>query len=149
MNKNSISTNCRSVSYGSDLYHDSIALRDKVLRQPLNLKFTEKELAQDKVDYHLVYLLENKVVGVLVLKQLNEDTFKMRQVAVDDSLQKSGIGSKLVQFSESFSKEKGIKKLTLSARDVAVPFYLKLGYKIVGDGFVEVGIPHHTMTKEL
>jgi len=149
MNKNPISNNCRELKYGSDLYHKSIELRDKVLRKPLNLQFTKEELAQDKVDHHLAFVVDEEVVGILVLKRVNENTFKMRQVAVDDSIQKSGIGTKLVKFSESFSINKNVHNITLSARDIAVPFYLKLGYKIEGKGFVEVGIAHHTMTKKI
>jgi GNAT superfamily N-acetyltransferase len=38
-------------------------------------------------------------------------------------------------------------KITLSARDSAVSFYLKLGYAIEGDYFTEVGIPHRHMAK--
>ena len=142
-----MNSTCKIVLYNSELYHQSIQLRDRVLRQPLNLKFTETELAQDKVDTHIAYVVENKVVGILVLKKVDSSTYKMRQVAVDPLHQNLGIGAKMVKFSEQFAKQNGITKITLSARDVAIPFYKKIGYSIVGEGFVEVGIAHHTMEK--
>jgi predicted GNAT family N-acyltransferase len=37
----------------------------------------------------------------------------------------------------------------MHARDTAIGFYEKLGYKVKGDGFIEVNVPHHVMEKEL
>jgi predicted GNAT family N-acyltransferase len=39
--------------------------------------------------------------------------------------------------------------MVLNARDTAIPFYLHLGYELVGEPFVEVGIPHRKMRKAL
>ena len=39
--------------------------------------------------------------------------------------------------------------MTLHARQVAVPFYERLGYSIVGEPFEEVSIPHFKMEKGL
>jgi predicted GNAT family N-acyltransferase len=37
----------------------------------------------------------------------------------------------------------------MNARKNALGFYDKLGYKVVGDEFLEVTLPHFTMEKEL
>ncbi|MEJ7682070.1 MAG: GNAT family N-acetyltransferase [Segetibacter sp.] len=37
----------------------------------------------------------------------------------------------------------------MHARKSAVGFYEKLGYKIVGDEFLELNIPHYIMEKQL
>ena len=37
----------------------------------------------------------------------------------------------------------------MHARETAVGFYEKLGYKVVGDKFTEVTIPHYVMEKKL
>jgi predicted GNAT family N-acyltransferase len=39
--------------------------------------------------------------------------------------------------------------MILHARATAVPFYLRLGYTVVGEPFEEVGIPHRGMEKAL
>jgi predicted GNAT family N-acyltransferase len=39
--------------------------------------------------------------------------------------------------------------MVVHARDVAVGFYERLGYQSVGEPFVEIGLPHQTMEKEL
>jgi predicted GNAT family N-acyltransferase len=73
----------------------------------------------------------------------------MRQVAVNDKSQRSGIGSRLVAYSEEYAREHGYETMELNARQTAVPFYLRLGYEITGDPFTEVGLPHRKMQKRL
>ncbi|MEZ5004430.1 MAG: GNAT family N-acetyltransferase [Chitinophagales bacterium] len=142
-------SNCKIVEFGSKLYKESIDLRDKVLRQPLGLQFSKEELAQENDSYHLVYIEEGQVIGVIVLRPLSDVIFKMRQVAIAMDWQRKGIGQSLVRFSETFAGSKGIQMITLHARDTAVPFYLKLGYHTVGEPFTEVGIKHFKMEKNI
>ena len=73
----------------------------------------------------------------------------MRQVAVAENRQKQGIGQRLVAYSETWAQRNAFEKMTLHARETAVPFYLKLGYTTVGERFFEVGIPHFKMEKSL
>ncbi len=136
------------VDFASPLYDVSIQLRTKVLREPLGLSFTTEDLSKEWNQKHLVGVNENgDLVAVLVLKQVDNKVVKMRQVAVDPSLQGKGIGKMLVEHSEGLARQMGFEKMELSAREVAVDFYLKLGYKKVGKKFEEVGIPHFKMTK--
>ena len=39
------------------------------------------------------------------------------------------------------------KTLRLEAQDYAIPFYEKLGFTVVGEGFLDANIPHHAMEK--
>ena len=55
----------------------------------------------------------------------------------------------MMNFAELVSRDKGYKKLIMNARETAVGFYEKLGYKPVGDKFTEVTIPHYVMEKQL
>ena len=135
------------VSFGSEAYQDTITLRDKILRKPLGLVFFQKDLDLEFDSFHLACYDEDNLVGCLVLKPISDDEIKMRQVAVDNAIQGKGIGSFLVQFCEDFSKERGFKRITLHARENAVPFYLKQSYEVIGDTFVEVGLPHFKMEK--
>ncbi|MBK8920805.1 MAG: GNAT family N-acetyltransferase [Saprospirales bacterium] len=89
------------------------------------------------------------LAGYLNLTPLNAETVKMRQVAVAQQCQGTGIGKALVQASEGMARRLGFKKITLHARETAVPFYLKLGYSIAGERFEEVTIPHFRMEKPL
>jgi predicted GNAT family N-acyltransferase len=37
----------------------------------------------------------------------------------------------------------------MHARDTAIGFYEKYGYKVKGEQFIELNIPHHIMEKRL
>jgi predicted GNAT family N-acyltransferase len=73
----------------------------------------------------------------------------MRLVAVDPKRQKSGIGRLMNKEFEEESLRRGYHRVYLHAREYAVEFYLKLGYEIFGEEFIEVGINHRHMHKIL
>jgi len=127
----------------------ALALRTEVLRKPLGLEFTVAELNKDKEDIHFGLFEGDKIIACLTLTKADNRRMKMRQVAVDFAAQGKGLGSKLSKAAEEFAKEKGYRIMFCNARKVAVPFYEKLGYKIVSDEFTEVNIPHYTMEKQL
>ena len=70
-------------------------------------------------------------------------------MAVHSALQGQGLGTRLVERLEIELKERRVERIHLHARDVAVAFYERLGYRCVGEPFNEVGIVHYMMEKEL
>jgi len=135
------------IDYGGIEYQKMTDLRTKILRTPLGLTYTEEYLLKDKEDI-LMACLENEVmIGCCILTVLNTKTIQLRQIAVLDAFQKKSIGTRLIELAEKIAKEKSIQFITLHARKVVADFYLKLGYQIEGDEFVEVNIPHLQMTK--
>ena len=139
----------KEILFGSPEHKQSIELRSLVLRKPLGLEFSEKELAMENKEFHLAAFYKNQIVGILLLKPISDSEIKMRQVATSPNHQSQGIGSILVGFSERFAKEKGYSKITLHARETAVPFYLRMNYETEGEMFEEVSIPHFKMHKNL
>ena len=137
------------VEFNSPMQLKSVELRYKVLREPLGLVYTPEQLADEKDEAHIVALKQDEVVGVLLLKVAGAKVLKMRQVAVATDRQHSGIGKLLVFFAEQYAKNNGFHLIELHARDVAKDFYLKLNYKVEGNVFMEVGIPHYKMKKVL
>ncbi len=142
--------NLQFIDFGTPAFDEALALRDDILRKPLNMVFETADIQSEWDSYHLVcYDQQNEMLGCLVLKPLEEGVLKMRQVAVKESQQNGGIGTALVHESERFCAECGFKKIVLHARKAAVPFYKKLGYKTQGKQFEEVGIPHSKMYKSI
>lgn len=139
----------RLFTYGSPDYLLSLILRYKILRIPLGLTYSAKDLESDQFDFHIGAFENEQLLGSLILSVDKNNTLKMRQVAVDDTKQGKGIGSALLQFSETFAKLKGFESIHCHARKTAVPFYLKHGYAIIGEEFTEVNIPHSYMEKLL
>lgn len=138
------------VDFATPQYDETIRLRHKLLREPLGMEFKVKDLEKEYEDIHLAcYNHQAQLVGCLVFVPLKDGEIKMRQVAVVESVQKQGIGTAMVKASEAYAKKHNFKKIVLNARDVAIPFYKKLAYKKVGKEFIEVGIKHFKMEKEL
>ena len=141
----------KELTFNSEFQIASIELRREVLRKPLGLDFNEVELAAENSQYHLAGLMNNQVIAILLLKNEHEepDALRMRQVAVSPHYQGKGLGKKLVQFSEEFARMKGFKTFKLHARSNVKDFYTGMGYQAEGDTFMEVGIPHLFMWKEI
>jgi predicted GNAT family N-acyltransferase len=139
----------REVEHRSPEYWATVALRDAVLRKPLGLVFSPDELEAEKDSHHLAYFQHGSLAGCLVLRPVGSGDVQMRQVAVVPGLRGGGVGTALVNRSEELALALGYRRMILHARETAVRFYEKLGYRKIGDRFEEVTIPHWEMEKLL
>jgi len=138
------------IEFATPEYDEAVALRYEVLRKPLGLEFLPEQLAAEWSDIHLAaFDTSGKMVAILLLTPVNGQEVKMRQVAVKPEQQGRGLGAALVAQSEELARSMNFSKMTLHARETAVPFYLRLGYEKVGDLFEEVSIPHFRMEKKV
>lgn len=137
------------VEYGSPEYDLTVELRREVLRRHLGLDFSPQQLAVEEGDVHLAHIEDESVLGCLILSKVDDRTLRMRQVAIHPDHQRRGLGLNLVEAAEVAAGEQGFRKIVLHARETAVPFYLRLGYRIEGESFEEVGLPHRAMTKSI
>ncbi len=140
---------CSEVRHGTDEYRQTVALRDEILRRPLGLTFSPEELAEEKDSFHLVCRQDGKLAACLVLEPLSNREVHMRQLAVGADFQRGGLGTQLVSYSEVFARQRGYSEIVMHARETAVGFYERLGYRKEGDRFTEVTIPHYRMSKIL
>jgi GNAT superfamily N-acetyltransferase len=137
------------LDYGSPEYRQMVKLRDEILRKPLGLGFTEQELQSEKDNMLIGAFEDEDMLGCCMLVEEAPDTVRLRQMAVLNDLQGKGIGRALMSFAENLARDRGYKNLTMHARKHAIGFYEKMGYKVKGDEFVEVTIPHYVMQKHL
>jgi predicted N-acetyltransferase YhbS len=139
----------RTAPHASADYEAAIVLRRAVLRTPLGLDFTAEQLAAEAADTHFVAFDGDALVGAVVMTPYSATTVKLRQMAVSPVAQGQGIGAALLKAFESHARGAGIAGITLAARITAQPFYERNGYRVEGDVFEEVTIPHIHMTKAL
>lgn len=139
------------IKFGTEEHTQTIELRNKILRDPIGLEFTDQDLEDEKQAVHIGCFddVRQTLIGCCFFTPLNNETAKLRQMAVNSNFQKQGIGSQVISFAETLAKEKGYKEVYLHARKEAVDFYKKHGYALISDEFIEVGIPHFEMQKEL
>jgi N-acetylglutamate synthase-like GNAT family acetyltransferase len=139
----------KQIDHGSEEYVQMVQLRDQMLRKPLGLRFTPEELNSEKDEMLIASFDEDEILGCCMLKPIDAETVRLRQMAVKDELQLKGIGASIIAFAENLAKDKGYRRIVMHARDTAIGFYEKFGYEIKGEEFIEVNIPHHIMEKEL
>lgn len=139
------------VDFATPAFDDLLRLRYEVLRKPLNLQFTIEQITSEADDFHFgCYDHHGILIGTLLMKIISSKELKMRQVAVCPKEQSRGVGSFMVKRLEAWMlASTNYSTIQLAAREEAVTFYKRLGYKVVGQPFTEVGIPHRQMTKSL
>ena len=137
------------LDHGSHEYRQMVKLRDDMLRKPLGLGFTPQELEEERGNTCIAAFEEEDILGCCMLVEENPQTVRLRQMAVLNDLQGKGIGRALMSFAENIARDLGYKVLAMHARKNALGFYEKMGYKVVGDEFLEVTIPHYLMEKQL
>ena len=139
----------KQIDHGSKEYQQMVKLRNDILRQPLGLSFDPDELAREKEDILIGAFDDDEMLACCLLTKMDEKCLRLRQMAVQNNLQGKGIGASMMNFAEIVARDKGYKKLIMHARKTVLGFYEKLGYKVGGDEFIEVTIPHFVMEKNL
>ena len=120
------------------------------LRKPLGMPKDTLKDDKEKDSYHLIAVDNKKeVIGTGRLHFNSEEEGQIRYMAVNESIQRKGLGSSIVLELEMLAKEEGATKMVLNARKNAINFYLSLGYKEIEPYESDTGIPHTTMKKEL
>jgi predicted GNAT family N-acyltransferase len=139
----------KEINSASPEYKQLLDFRHQLLRAPLGLNLFEEDLSDDQQDFILVVMQGKEIVGCLMLHPLQEGHIKLRQMAIAERFQGKGIGKILMADGEQTAMEHGYGHIVLHARKTAEGFYTRLGYKAFGEEFVEVGIPHIAMQKQL
>ncbi len=137
------------IEHGTKEYQQMVNLRNDILRKPLGLKFTDEELAREAHDILIGAFDDDRILACCMLTTIDNEYVRLRQMAVHNSQQGKGIGATMMNFAENVARERGYRMMTMHARKSAIGFYEKLGYKIYGDEFEEVTIPHYEMHKKL
>lgn len=139
------------VLFGSEGFLAALELRRQVLRWPLGLDYSDKDVLSEAQNAHFVLFFAGLVLGCVqvVLPPAPLGVFKIRQMAVNQKNQKTGCGRRLLAFAEAWILERGGNRIELHARETAIDFYRAAGFVVVGEQFEEVGLPHRKMEKAL
>ena len=136
---------------------DIMALRVKVLRKdtPVTHCNYPEDTYEDVI--HLGVKNENTVVGTSSWFRKEcpdldgEAAIQLKGMAVDDSLQGSGIGVQIIAAGLALATERGVSIVWARARDSALGFYLRCGFTEIGPGYIDepTGMPHHNVYRRL
>lgn len=131
-----------------DAYYE---LRYSVLRAPWGqVKGSEQTPDEATHQHFALFDGQSKILGVGRLDLIDQQTAQIRFMAVDQNEQNKGIGKDLMLHMERSAKAKGVQEIILHAREIALPFYDKLGYQFVEKSHLLFGeIQHFLMRKKL
>jgi predicted GNAT family N-acyltransferase len=114
---------------------------------PLEDEFDEFDILDGQCEHILVYYNEQPVGTGRV--RVVDGIGKIERVCILEAYRKFGLGKIIIKSLEEIAEEKGVLRVKLHGQTQAESFYLKLGYRTASDIFMEDGIPHILMLKEL
>ncbi len=105
--------------------------------------------ANDDIALHVIARDNGCVVGTARILLLTERQAKVERMAVLSVSRRYGIGKKILQFMENELRRREIRQITLHAQYNTAVFYEACGFRESGKPFLEAGIKHILMKKEL
>ena len=134
------------IKYGGDEHLESIALRKEILYEASGI--SPVDYMEEDTHIQIAGFNNGSLIATCSLVP-EEENCRMRYVAIKADIQGSGVGSKMLKFFEEEARNTGFKSIYCHARDTAINFYNKNGYKAEGEMFEQVTIPHIKMRKVL
>ena len=142
--------NLRPIQFDSTDYQAALHLRQQVLRAPLGLNLADENLEAEREQQHFGVFDDNGILlACVIAAPLSPSLVKVRQMAVATAYQRQGLGRTLLGGVEAILLGGGVATLTLHVRWSSVGFYRRLGYATHGERFIEIGLPHVEMRKQL
>ena len=121
-------------------------IRRKVFIEEQNVP---EELEWDEFDetaHHILAVDNNNIpIGTGRIKPDGQ----IGRMAVLKDWRNKGVGNMILKALLNQAIESNYKKLYLHAQITAIPFYEQSGFIINSDEFMDAGIPHRTMSKDL
>ncbi|MCM3595174.1 GNAT family N-acetyltransferase [Metabacillus idriensis] len=128
---------------------DAYDVRTKVFVEEQQVP-EEEEIDQfEREASHVVLYDGDKPVGAGRFRILN-GIGKIERICVLPDYRSKGAGKIIMEKLEEIAASKEMQTLKLNAQTHAEPFYEKLGYNTISkETFLDAGIPHVTMVKEI
>lgn len=126
-------------------------IRDLRVRTFVIGRGVPEEIELDGKDPYLLHFCiydDDKLLAYLRAEDIG-DMLHIGRVCVEESLRNQGLGRRLLDFLFQYAKDNGFSAVELSAVDTAVGFYERIGFIAEGDYYLETGVPHIYMKKEL
>ena len=110
-----------------------------------------EELELDGRDSELMHfcLYDGDILLAYLRAERIENYLHIGRVAVKENRRGSGLGKMLMEYLFDYAKAEKLVFIELSAVDTAVGFYVKMGFTTEGNFYLETGVPHIYMKKEL
>ena len=126
----------------------ALDLRHRVFCEEQGVTPEADQDGRDRDALHLVAFDGERLAGTCRLL-FDDGVARLGRLAVEPELRGRGIGAAILTEAEQHSRGAGADKIRLHAQTTARSLYERDGYKVSGEEFVEEGIPHVAMEKQL
>jgi ElaA protein len=126
----------------------ALALRRRVFVEEQGVPEAEEVDGRDPDAMHLVALTEAGLVGTCRLLT-EEDAVRLGRLAVAPEVRRRGVASAILEAAEDEARRRGARRVVLNAQTQADELYRRHGYVVSGDRFLEAGIEHLPMERDL
>lgn len=134
-------------------YHNEIAainyIRTKVFQEEQGVSADLEFDGLDEGSTHFLAYLDDRAVGTARIREIDPDTIKIERLAVLPEARKQGVGKQLMKSALDVISTRHKSLVVVHAQEYIANLYRQLGFEIVGEGFVEAGIAHVKMVKQL
>lgn len=120
-------------------------IRQKVFIDEQQVPAEEEWDEHEEAAQHFLVFHSDKAVGTGRITGEG----KIGRMAVLKKARGLGAGLELLRFICKFARAEGQKCVYLNAQRQAIPFYEKAGFSVQGESFMEAGIPHIRMVRNL
>ncbi|GEM02248.1 Predicted N-acyltransferase, GNAT family [Halolactibacillus halophilus] len=105
----------------------------------------------DRLDADCLHVLihHNSVPAATGRVRFIDQSAKLERICVLKPYRKYGLGKRVIAALEEMAVEKNMNQCLLHGQTQAIPFYERLGYNVVSDEFIEDGISHVEMVKQM
>lgn len=142
--------NAKRVTIDEDLWA-AFAIRKEVFVEeqgvPLQDEFDEFDTLDSECEHILVHYNEQPVGTGRI--RVVDSLGKLERICILKPYRKFGLGKVIIKALEEIAEVKGLSQVKLHGQTQAEGFYQKLGYRTSSNIFMEDGIPHILMVKEI
>lgn len=126
------------------------ALRRAVFEVEQNVPRPLDRDAHDfNADHVVAFDAEGRCVGTGRVVRVDARTCQIGRMATDAAHRRHGVGAKVLDALEDTARLRGLGEVVVHAQIPAEPFFGHRGYVKEGDAFLEEGVPHVLMRKQL
>lgn len=103
----------------------------------------------DETAVQMIAYLDEVPVGTARMRYLNSQIAKIERLAILPAARRKGIGKKIMEQALNVAAQQNIQEVVIHAQEYIKSLYQKLGFLEEGESFLEGGIRHIKMRKNL
>ncbi|MFC2014987.1 GNAT family N-acetyltransferase [Chloroflexota bacterium] len=127
----------------------ALEIRKKVFVEEQGISSDLDLDGNDSDALHVIVKKLDEPVGTVRIRFLTTQQAKLERMAIMKPSRGSGIGRQVITFLEKELKTRGIEQIVLHAQHNSIDFYNKCGFKSTSLPFLEAGIRHVSMEKDI